>query len=113
MPVVIVAAAIAAAAALIGAAIASGDMAKAQAIRAQIAKQAGEAKLPTLDKLVAQKLTPEAACCPTMSDICFTLPLLPAVAARSASFTWSPLMREGTAAGAGVFKADGCVNDLT
>lgn len=61
MPVVIVAAAIAAAAALIGAAIASGDMAKAQAIRAQIAKQAGEAKLPTLDKLVAQKLPPEAA----------------------------------------------------
>ena len=60
MPVVIVAAAIAAAAALIGAAIASGDMAKAQAIRADIAKRIGEQKLPVLDKLVAQKLPPES-----------------------------------------------------
>jgi len=61
MPVVIVAAVIAAAASLIGAAIASGDMAKAAAIRADIAKKIGDTKLPTLDRLVAQKLPPEAA----------------------------------------------------
>jgi len=60
MPVVIVAAAIAAAAALIGAAIASGDQAKAQAIREDIAKKIGATKLPVLDRLVAQKLPPES-----------------------------------------------------
>jgi hypothetical protein len=59
MPVVIVAAAIAAAAALIGAAIASGDEAKARAIREDIAKKIGDTKLPVLDRLVAQKLGPE------------------------------------------------------
>ncbi len=61
MPVVIVAAAIAAAAALIGAAIASSDMAKADAIRADIAKKIGATQLPVLDRIVAQKLPPEAA----------------------------------------------------
>ncbi len=60
MPVIIVAAAIAAAAALIGAAIAAGDNAKAQAIREDIAKKVGTQKLPVLDKLVAQKLPPES-----------------------------------------------------
>jgi gas vesicle protein len=57
----IVAAIIAAAAALIGAAIASGDQAKAQAIREDIAKKYGAQKLPHLDRLVAQKLPPDAA----------------------------------------------------
>lgn len=61
MPYVIVAAAIAAAAALIGAAIASGDMAKAAAIRADAAKKIGDAKLPQLDRMVAAKLPPDAA----------------------------------------------------
>ncbi len=60
MPAPIVAAIIAAAAALIGAAIASGDQAKAQAIREDIAKKYGAMRLPVLDKLVAQKLPPES-----------------------------------------------------
>ncbi len=60
MPVQIIAAAIAAAAALIGAAIAAGENAKAQAIREGVAKRAGIASLPVLDRLVAQKLPPES-----------------------------------------------------
>lgn len=60
MPIQIIAAVIAAAAALIGAAIASGENAKAQAIREDIAKKYGAQKLPVLDKLVATKLPPES-----------------------------------------------------
>ena len=61
MPVQIVAAVIAAAAALIGAAIAAGENAKAQAIREDVAARIGAIKLPILDRLVASKLPPEAA----------------------------------------------------
>ncbi len=57
----IYAAVIAAAAALIGAAIASGDEAKARQIREDIAKKYTDLPLPVLDKVVAQKLPPEAA----------------------------------------------------
>ncbi len=57
----IYAAIIAAAAALIGAAIAAGEDAKAQAIREDTAKKIGAERLPVLDKVVAQKLPPEAA----------------------------------------------------
>ncbi len=57
----IYAAIIAAAAALIGAAIASGDEAKARAIRQGIADKYKDLPLPVLDKVVAQKLPPDAA----------------------------------------------------
>lgn len=57
----IYAAIIAAAAALIGAAIASGDQAKAAAIRQGIADKYKDLPLPVLDKVVAQKLPPDAA----------------------------------------------------
>lgn len=61
MPIQIIAAVIAAAAALIGAAVAAGDNAKAQAIREDIARKYGDVRLPVLDRLVAQKLPPDAA----------------------------------------------------
>ncbi len=57
----IYAAIIAAAAALIGAAIASGDNAKAAAIRQQVADKYKDLPLPVLDHVVAQKLPPDAA----------------------------------------------------
>ncbi len=57
----IYAAIIAAAAALIGAAIAAGEEGKARAIRQGIADKYKDLPLPVLDKVVAQKLPPEAA----------------------------------------------------
>lgn len=57
----IYAAIIAAAAALIGAAISAGENAKAQAIRQSVADKYKDLPLPVLDKVVAQKLPPDAA----------------------------------------------------
>ena len=57
----IFAAAIAAAAALIGAAISANQQDKANAIRAQLAQQFQNVPLPTIDKMIAQKLPPESA----------------------------------------------------
>ncbi len=57
----IYAAIIAAAAALIGAAIASGDEAEARRIRKETADKYKDLPLPVLDKVVAQKLPPDAA----------------------------------------------------
>lgn len=57
----IFAAAAAAIAALIGAAIASGDQDKANTLRQQLADQFKDIPLPTIDKVIAQKLPPEAA----------------------------------------------------
>jgi hypothetical protein len=51
----------AAAASAIGAAIASGDEAKARAIRQEIADKIGAEHLPEFDKVVAQELPPDAA----------------------------------------------------
>lgn len=57
----IYAAIIAAAASLIGAAIAAGEEEKARAIRQSIADKYHDLPLPVLDKVVAQKLPPDAA----------------------------------------------------
>jgi len=57
----IFAAAIAAAAAIIGALISSGQEDQARAIRQKLADQFQNVPLPTIDKMVAQKLPPDSA----------------------------------------------------
>lgn len=52
---------IAAAVALIGSLVAAGEDAQAAAVRQQLAKEYDDLPLPVLDKLVAQKLPPDAA----------------------------------------------------